>query len=113
MAMTEQQMIEKLRSTEPGSILFVSYEAGREPTDRAILESERAVLKEGLARRHYVGELKAMWTTKRGDTVLTIMAYNRDRVSGGKLVEGGYRTFNPSLGQLLSVEVIEAPGAAR
>jgi hypothetical protein len=106
--MTEREMIEALAECGRGSLLFVSYKAGRPATDRAILESERAVQQEGNARRHYVGTLESLWVTRKGETVLTLMAYNRDRVVDGQLVEGGYRTFNPQLGDLYSLEVIEA-----
>jgi hypothetical protein len=105
--LTTSQMVNKLRDCGRGSLLFVSYKAGEPPTDRQMLESERAVHEEGCNRRHYVGTLEALWTTRRGQKVLTIMAYNRDKLTGEKLHEGGYRTFNPEVGELLSLEVIE------
>lgn len=108
MPMTERQMIEALSGCGRGSLLFVSYKAGRPPTDRAILESERATIQEGNSRRHYVGTFESLWMTRKGEVVLTVMAYNRDRVVDGQLVEGGYRTLNPQLGELYSLEVIEA-----
>lgn len=107
-AMTEKQMIEALAECGRGSLLFVSYKAGRPPTDRALVESERAVHEEGMARRHYVGTFESLWVTRKGEVVMTIMAYNRDRVVDGHLVEGGYRTLNPTLGELCYLEVIEA-----
>lgn len=108
MPMTEREMIEALAECGRGSLLFVSYKAGRSPTDRALTEAERATVQEGMSRRHYVGTLESLWVTRKGETVLTLMAYNRDRVVDGQLVEGGYRTFNPQLGELYSLEVIEA-----
>jgi hypothetical protein len=108
MPMTEREMIEALADCGRGSVLFVSYKAGRPPTGQAVLESERATLQEGLARRHYVGTFESLWMTRKGEVVLTIMAYNRDRVVDSQLVEGGYRTMNPQLGELYSLEVIEA-----
>lgn len=108
MSMTERQMIEALAECGRGSLIFASYKAGRPPTDRALLESERATVEEGHARRHYVGTFESLWVTRKGECVMTIMAYNRDRVVDGHLVEGGYRTLNPQLGELYSLEVIEA-----
>ena len=61
-----------------------------------------------MARRHYVGTLENLWITRKGEQVLTVLAYNRDRLTGDGLVEGGYRTFNPLLGELYTLEVIEA-----
>ncbi len=108
MTLTANQMVQKLRDCGRGSLLFISYKAGALPTDRQLLESERAVHEEGCARRHYVGTLESLWTTRRGQKVLTITAFNRDRLSDEGLREGGFRTFNPEVGDLLSLEVIEA-----
>ena len=107
MSMTAQEMVEKLRDCGRGSLLFVSYKAGKPPTDRALLESERAVHVKGMSKRHFVGTFESMWTTRKSEIVLTIMALNRDRLTGDGLVEGGYRTFNPVLGELMALEVIE------
>jgi hypothetical protein len=106
MAMTTKQMVAKLRGVGHGSILFVSYEAGRSPTERAKLEAGHAA-RVGCNRRHFVGSFEGLTVTQTGETVLTIKAYNRDKVTGRGMVEGAYRTFNPNLGRLLSLEVIE------
>jgi len=103
--MNEAQMAAALRGVPLGSLLFVSYEAGRPPTPRAVREAERHT--RIMSRRHFVGTLEGVWMTRDGQTVLTLFAYNRDREIGSGMVEGGYRTFNPSVGNLLSVEVIE------
>lgn len=102
--MTEREMVDKLTGVPEGSIVFVSYLVGRQPTARAIREAERS-RRENIARRHFVGTLTSVWTTKRGDTVFTVLCDNRDDEARG--TEEGYRTFNPNLGQLLSLEVIE------
>lgn len=108
MALTANQMVNKLRDCGRGSLLFISYKTGDVPTERQLLESERAVHEDGCNRRHYVGTLEALWTTRRGQKVFTIMAFNRDRLTDeGLLREGGYRTFNPESGELLSLEVID------
>jgi hypothetical protein len=105
--LTDKQMAEILTECGRGSMLFVSYEAGRPPTERAIRESERAVKQEGMSPRHLIGTLESLWVTTKGEIVFTMLAYNRDRVVDGQLVEGGYRTINPQLGSLYSLDVIE------
>ena len=101
--MTEKEMLEKLEGVPEGSTLFVSYLAGRPPTARAIREAERS-RREGIARRHSVGKLERVWVTKKGEAVLTVLCENRDDERRG--TRDGYRTYNPSLGQLLSVELV-------
>ena len=103
------QLESKLQNVPEGSIIFVSYIPGRPPTSRAISEARRAIVEEGIAPRHFTGALKALWKTKKGQTVLTLWVNERDSVSrdGAGMTEGAYRAFNPSLGRLLSVEVIQ------
>lgn len=101
--MTEQEMLQKLAGAQQGDTVFVSYLAGRAPNARAIREAERAK-REGLAKRHFFGKLESVWTTKKGQSVVTVLCDNRDDERRG--TEDGYRTFNPALGTLLSIEVI-------
>jgi len=103
------QLESTLKDVPEGSLIFVSYLPGRPPTSRAIQEARRAIVEEGIAPRHFTGALKALWKTKRGQTVLTLWVAERDSVSkdGAAVTQGAYRAFNPSLGTLLSVEVIE------
>lgn len=101
--MDEREMLEKLNGVPEGATLFVSYLAGRKPTARAFREAERA-RREGLSMRHFVGTLTGVWRTKKGEAVMTVLCDTRDDERRG--TEDGYRTFNPNLGQLLSVEVI-------
>lgn len=107
--MIDQIRLEQmLRDINPGSLLFVSYRAGRIPTPKAILEAERAVKHEGIPRRYALGTLTNMWIAKNGDTILTMYVDTRDTLKGdGSLKKGAYRSFNPSLGELLFLEVIE------
>lgn len=107
MAMTTKQMIAKLRGVGHGSILFVSYEAGVAPKKQARAEAEYATQVLGCSRRHFVGSFEGLTVTQTGETVLTIRAFNRDRTVERGMVEGNWRTFNPNIGQLLSLEVIE------
>jgi hypothetical protein len=96
-----------LEGRPEGTLLFCSYRAGREPTERAIREAGRAGTM-GLARRHFVGKLIRMWTTKKGDLVLTILTEERDRtLPDGTLAPPAFRTFNPALGELIHLEVLE------
>lgn len=107
MVISSQEMMELLKDCGRGTLLFISYKAAREPSERALLESERAV-QEGMARRHFVGTLESLWLSRKGEPILTILAYNRDRVVEGRLVEGAYRSFNPAIGELHALSIIEA-----
>lgn len=104
MAMTGKEMVKALTGVPRGAKVFVSYDVGREPTVRAIREADRA-RREGLANRHFIGYLTEVRTTKRGDSIFTVLCDNRDDERRG--AKTGYRTFNPSLGQLHGVEVLE------
>jgi len=101
--MDQIQAQERLTGVPDGATLFVSYLAGREPTERAVREAGRAET-EGMARRHLFGTLVSRRTTRRGDFVFTVLCDNRDDERRGTL--DGYRTINPNLGSLLTLEVI-------
>lgn len=96
--MTPEQMQEALKDVAPGTTLFVSYVAGREPTERAVREAIPHTTNPARARRHFVGTLSSVWTAKNGDPIMTLKVHNRGLGS-----EGAYRSFNPSLGQLLAL----------
>ena len=104
--MDAEAMRKALSGIPEGTLLFVSYEAGREPTDRAIREASRHTTNPTRPRRSYVGTFVGVRRTKKSDLVMTIFAHNRDTESGGSLREGGYRTFNPAVGSLLRIEVL-------
>jgi len=104
--MTEREMLDKLNGVPQGAKVFVSYLAGRKPTARAIREAERA-RREGLAMRHFTGTLTEVRTTKKGEAIMTVLADVRDNEQTG--AHEHFRSFNPSLGQLLHVEVLELP----
>jgi hypothetical protein len=103
--MDEQAMVAALAGVPEGADLFVSYVAGRAPTERACREARRSE-REGLARRHFLGKLHRVWRTQSGETVLTVLCENRDDERTGR--QEAYRTFNPSLGTLLGVTVLGA-----
>lgn len=102
--LNEVNAMKALVGVPEGALLFVSYVAGREPTDRAVREAERS-RREGIARRHFVGKLASQRVTKKGEYVFTVLCDNRDDERRG--TRDGYRTFNPSLGNLLTVEVVQ------
>lgn len=101
------KMLEALKGVAAGSAISVSYVAGRQPTDRAVREAERHVTNPTRSRHRYVGSFVGTRVTRRGDIIMTIFADNRDTERNGSLRPGGYRTFNPNLGTLLSVEVLD------
>lgn len=100
----EKATREKLDGVPEGAVVFVSYLAGRPPTERAVREAQRAH-KMGLNRRHFFGKLESCRTTRKGEFVFTVLCDHRDDERRG--TEDGYRTINPSLGTLLSLEVIQ------
>ncbi len=99
---TTQSQLQNILDVIPvGSLVFVSYEAGRTPTAKADREAARY---EDHARRHYVGTMIGAWVTRKGDLVFRLHVYNRDQEVGFSLVQGGYRTFNHNIGLLRSVD---------
>jgi hypothetical protein len=103
----QAKMLEILGDVPPGSIIFVSYSAGRPPSDTALRESARAV-EEGLALRHFTGKLEGVHKKKvRWDEYyFTLWVEERDSAKNG-MTQGNFRAFNPSLGRLHHIEVIE------
>lgn len=100
--LTTTDMLARLSNVSRGTLLFVSYAAGREPTARAIEEARPHTENPKRSRRHFVGELSSVWTARNGDTIMTVYVHNRD--TGGE--PGAYRSFNPALGELLALEVL-------
>lgn len=103
--MNETEMDKVLAGVPQGSLVFVSYKAGRAPTDRAVREAQRAK-DEGLAPRWQIGQLIDVWTTKKGHRVMRVFSDTRDTERFGSMKRGAYRTLRPSLGQLLGLEVL-------
>lgn len=100
----ETECVRRLQEAPEGAVLFVSYRAGRAPTERAEREAARAC-REGIARHHFLGTLASKRVTRRGEFVFTVLCGNRDNEATGE--QQGYRSFNPSLGRVLSLEVIQ------
>jgi hypothetical protein len=103
--MTEQEMRE-VAEAAVGATIFVSYVAGREPTARACEEARPHTEDPARPRRYLFGELTSVWQNRHGEWCLTLFAENRDTVRNGIRFEGGFRTINPQLGQLVVLEVI-------
>lgn len=102
--LTAADMVNRLDGVPEGTPVFVSYLAGRAPTDRAVREASRA-RREGLSRHHFTGRVHRVWATKKGDTVLTVLCDVRDDERTG--AQEAYRTFNPALGTMLTLEVLQ------
>jgi ribosomal protein S2 len=104
---TSEMMEEMLKDVEPGAILFVSYEAGGKPSKRAIREAEKAE-NEGYPKRWFVGRLTSKRVSQNGDLVITLRTTTRyDEDAPGS--DGNFRTLNPRIGRMLSLEVVERP----
>lgn len=93
------QMTEMMKDVPLDSIVFVAYEAGRPATATGIAEASKA-REEGFNLTHYTGQFKGIRTTKKGDHVMTVWVQERGE-------NGAYRAFNPTLGTLRTLEVIE------
>lgn len=106
--MNEAEMLEKLAGCGRGTRVFLSYIAGRvnlHPNAQA--ERERAE-DEGLNLRHYTGTLESLRDTSKGQKLLTLWVEERDsHTPEGALVPGNYRAFNPNLGRMLTLEVLD------
>ncbi len=101
-------MLWKLRHTPDGSTLFVSYLAGRPATERAVAEAVRHTDNPKCPRRYYLGELSSCWRSSKDQWILTMKVFNRDTMQkDGTLQEGGYRSFNPELGELILIDHID------
>lgn len=100
---------ELLKDLPLDSVLFVSYIPGRRPHAKAYREGERAVMQEGISPRHFTGTFKGVSKTKRlNEVVFTLWCEERDSVHrDGTITNGAYRAFNPSLGRLLTLEVVK------
>lgn len=102
--MNEAQMLEKLVGVPEGARVFVSYEAGNEPTERAIREAERS-RQEGYPSRYFTGTLAGVRMTRDGSWMMTVLCDTRDDERTGQ--NQAFRSFNPSVGRLICVEVLD------
>jgi hypothetical protein len=99
-------MVERLRDIPVNSTLFVSYLAGRKASPQAVREAARS-RSEGIAPRHFTGRFVSLtFTQKWKEPVLTVWVEERDS-AGAPNGRGAYRAFNPCLGRLVHLEVLE------
>lgn len=101
--LTVQDVVNRLLPVQEGALVFVSYNAGRAPTARAIREASPA-LEAGMNRRHFVGKFAGLSLNQRGEVYFTVLCDNRINENTGSAPH--YRSFNPSLGKLINLEVI-------
>lgn len=104
MALSASDMVQKLQGVQPGQTVFVSYLAGRPPTDRQIREARRAE-REGYPGRWFFGRLERQWTNRFGQPGFTVFSHTRDNEDDPS-ADGNYRSFNPAIGTLLELEVL-------
>lgn len=102
--MTEHEVTKKLEGVPPGTEIFVSYRAGGPVSLRAEFEARKAS-DNGYNRRFLQGKLERVFTNKRGQLAVCLFTYTRYNLDRPE-AEGHYRTFNPSVGQVLSLEVL-------
>jgi len=107
--MNDSEMVQNLNGVPEGSLLFVSYLAGRKPTEKAVREAIPHTTNPARPRRYFVGLLHRVWDAKNGDPILTMWVFNRSTENkSGALSSGGWRSFNPRLGKLIVLDVIRA-----
>ena len=104
--LTEKEVQDKLEGVPEGAEIFVSYLAGRVATARAQREARKAD-DLGFSRRWLQGKLHKVWTTKKGELAVCLFTYTRYNEQE-PAAEGHYRTFNPSLGTVLALEVVSS-----
>ena len=103
--MLDERAVEaKLAGVPEGTEIFVSYQAGRKPTERAVREAIKAN-DIGIPKRWLEGKLVKVWRTKKDQLAVRLFSYTRYNESIPAW-EGHYRTINPSLGTILSLEVL-------
>jgi hypothetical protein len=100
------KMVEILKDVPVGSKIFVSYNAGRRPGPKAAQECARAE-EEGINLRHFTGKLEGVHVTKKGQHYFTLWVEERDSIKDGVKSQGNFRAFNPALGALHTLEVLE------
>lgn len=103
---TQQEMVKRLEGCRPGTLLFISYNAGRSAGVRAIEEAQIAI-ENGINLRHFTGTLESIKTTKRGEVVLTIFTTERSSQGSSGHESGAFRCFNPNLGTMRTMEIIQ------
>lgn len=102
--LNEHDIESKLAGVPEGTEIFVSYQAGRKPTERAVREAKKAE-DLGISRRWLEGKLVKVWRTKKNELAVRLFSYTRYN-EAIPAWEGHYRTINPNLGQVMVLEVL-------
>ncbi len=94
-----------LANATEDTIVHIDYLAGspKALTAQAVCEFNQASDyngDRGIPSTHYTGQFGGFKTTKRGEVVLSLFCHNRGET-------GCWRTFNPALGSVLSVKVVD------
>lgn len=87
-----------LANANEQTIVHIEYRAGKPANDRGIKEYAEAS-DWNKPSTHYTGHFVGMKKNKFGELVLTIWCHNRGET-------GSYRSFNPNLGSVLLVKVV-------
>lgn len=96
-----KEMAKRLANVPLDSIVFVGYVAGRPVGPQGIKEAAIAI-EEGFNLTQYTGQFRGIREARNGDLILTVWVQER-----GVGSPGAYRAFNPSLGTLRTLEVLE------
>jgi hypothetical protein len=97
---SEAEMIAILEGARKGAKVFISYLAGRPATERAQAELARAGSEGEGPRRWYTGTFEGLSRNKAGQAYFRAFVAERG-------AEGAYRSFNPTLGTLLTLEILD------
>ena len=81
------------------TIVHLRYTAGRVARSVAVEEALCAA-DWGKDPDEYVGHFESLRATKKGELVLTLFVHNRGEA-------GKYRTFNPNLGTIHDVKIVD------
>src|ERR1700693_3736929 len=99
------QMVEKLWMIPEGTIIQGYYQAGKESTERAIEEAKKAQHLH-VDKQFFHGAYQGIRLNKQALPFMLIRnrcRYNMDDATA----KDHYRAFNPELGKLLSLEIMD------
>jgi len=96
---TALQMVQKMKDVPLNSVVFVGYLAGRPAGPQGIKEASKA-REQGINLTHYTGQFRGIRVTRKREVIMTVWVQERGEA-------GAYRAFNPALGTLRTLEVIQ------
>lgn len=91
-------LLAALSTATEQTIVHIEYRAGRPANARGVKEYAEAS-DWNKPSTSYTGHFAGMKTNKWGELIVTIYCHNRGKT-------GSYRSFNPNLGSVLSVQVV-------